>query len=233
MQNLRSLMSQAGRWGLWASSHWDEHLFTTCKISWSISNKDVLLKLVASLMAQLVNNLLAMQKTWIRTLGQEDPLEKGMATHSSSLAWESWGQRNLAGTLKSLRSQRVSQIQLSSFHFFFFHFLKLVSFGQWSGRQLVISICILRGRNFSGSCIRFYSANQNLQANKWSIKFRSVQSLSRVWLCATPFTREYQASLSITNSQTLLKLMSIKLVMPSNHLTHWCPSSSYLQSFPA
>ena len=79
----------------------------------------MLLKLVASLMAQMVNNLLAMQKTWIRTLGQEDSLEKGMATHSNSLAWESWGQRNLAGTLKSLRSQRVNQIQLSCFHFFF------------------------------------------------------------------------------------------------------------------
>ena len=46
----------------------------------------------------------------------------------------------------------------------------------------------------------------------------SVQSLSRVWLFATPWTAAQQASLSITNSQSLLKLMSIKLVMPSNHL---------------
>ena len=55
--------------------------------------------------------------------------------------------------------------------------------------------------------------------------FSSVQSLSRVRLFATPWTAACQASLSITNSQSLLKLMSIESVMPSNHLI--------LQSFPA
>ena len=46
----------------------------------------------------------------------------------------------------------------------------------------------------------------------------SVQSLSCVWLLATPWTAECQASLSITNSQSLPKPMSIELVMPSNHI---------------
>ena len=46
--------------------------------------------------------------------------------------------------------------------------------------------------------------------------FSSVQLLSRVWLFATPWTAARQASLSITNSQSLLKLMFIELVMPSN-----------------
>ena len=46
----------------------------------------------------------------------------------------------------------------------------------------------------------------------------SVQSLSRVSLSATPWTAARQASLSITNSRNLLKLMSIESVMPSNHL---------------
>ena len=41
----------------------------------------------ASLVAQMVKSLLAMQKTQVRSLGQEDPLEKGMATHSSILVW--------------------------------------------------------------------------------------------------------------------------------------------------
>ena len=51
------------------------------------------------------------------------------------------------------------------------------------------------------------------------IKTRSsVQSLSRVWLFATSWTAACQASLSSTNSESLLKLMSIKSVMPSNHL---------------
>ena len=46
----------------------------------------------------------------------------------------------------------------------------------------------------------------------------SVQSLTRVWLFATPWTAACQASLSIINSQSLCKLMSIESVMPSNHL---------------
>ena len=41
----------------------------------------------ASLVAQMVRNLPAMLETWVRSLGQEDPLEKGVATHSSILAW--------------------------------------------------------------------------------------------------------------------------------------------------
>ena len=48
--------------------------------------------------------------------------------------------------------------------------------------------------------------------------FSSVQSLSRVRLFVTPWMAAHQASLSITNSQSLLKLMSIESVMPSNHL---------------
>jgi len=49
-------------------------------------------------------------------------------------------------------------------------------------------------------------------------QFTSVQSLSRVWLFATPWTAASQASLSITNSLSLPKLMPIESVMPSNHL---------------
>ena len=52
----------------------------------------------------------------------------------------------------------------------------------------------------------------------------SVQlSLSRVQLFATPWTAAYQASLPITNSRSLLKLMSIESVMPSNYLILCCP----------
>ena len=50
------------------------------------------------------------------------------------------------------------------------------------------------------------------------VQFSSVQLLSHVWLFATPWTAACQAFLSITNSQNLLKLMSIELVMLSNHL---------------
>ena len=51
-----------------------------------------------------------------------------------------------------------------------------------------------------------------------SVQFSSVQSLSRVWLCATPWIAAHQASLSITNSWSSLRLMSIESVMPSSHL---------------
>ena len=54
------------------------------------------------------------------------------------------------------------------------------------------------------------------------LQFSSVQSLSCVWLFGTPWTVAGQASLSITNSRSLLKLMSIELVMPSNHLILCC-----------
>ena len=53
--------------------------------------------------------------------------------------------------------------------------------------------------------------------------FISVQLLSHVQLFATPWTEAPQASLSITNSQSLLKLISIESVMPSNHLILCCP----------
>ena len=64
-------------------------------------------------------------------------------------------------------------------------------------------------------------------------RFSSVQSLSCVQLFATPWTAAHQASLSIINSRSLLKLMSIESVMPSNHLIFCRPFSSCLQAFPA
>jgi len=56
--------------------------------------------------AQTVKNLLAMKETWVQSLGQEDLLEKGMATHSSILAWRiPWTEE--PGRLQSLGQQRV------------------------------------------------------------------------------------------------------------------------------
>ena len=63
------------------------------------------------------------------------------------------------------------------------------------------------------------------------IQFSSVQFLSRVQLFATPWTATCQAFLSITNSRSLLKLMSIKMVMPSSHLI-LCHSLLLLSPIP-
>ena len=63
--------------------------------------------------------------------------------------------------------------------------------------------------------------------------YSSVQSLSCVQLFATPWTAATQASLSITNSQSLLKLMSIESVMPSNHLILCHPLLLLTSIFPS
>ena len=76
-------------------SHQNKH----CFISYDV-------KIGASLMAQTVNNLCAMQETWVQSLDWEDPLEKKTATHSSILAWKiPWAED--PGRLQSMGLQRV------------------------------------------------------------------------------------------------------------------------------
>ena len=65
------------------------------------------------------------------------------------------------------------------------------------------------------------------------VQFCSVQLLNCVWLFMTPWTAAHHASLSITNSWSLLKLMSIESVMPSNHLILCCPLLFPPSSFPS
>ena len=70
----------------------------------------------------------------------------------------------------------------------------------------------------------------------WSLcigEFSSVESLSHVWLFASPWTAAHQASLSITNSRSLLKLMSIESVMPSKHLILYRPLLLLPSIFPS
>ena len=88
------------------------------------------------------------------------------------------------------------------------------------------------------------SSKEMLFSNKYSriifllafwlkMTFSSVQSLSHVWLFATPWPAICQASLPFTNSQSLLKLMSIESVMPSNHLILCCPLLLLPSIFPS
>ena len=71
-----------------------------------------------------------------------------------------------------------------------------------------------------------------LHSSEWGKWFSSVQSLSHVCF-ATPWTAAHQASLSITNSWCLLKLLSIESVMPSNHLILCCPLLLLPSIFPS
>ena len=67
-------------------------------------------------------------------------------------------------------------------------------------------------------CVWFFSHKVYFQSLLVTWHISSVQALSRIWLFATPWTAARQASLSITNSRSLFKCMSIESVMPSNHL---------------
>ena len=77
------------------------------------------------------------------------------------------------------------------------------------------------------------NCNRELADHRLWMLHNSVQLLSRVWLFETPWTATLQASLSITNSWSLLKLMSIKSAMPSNHLILCCPLLLLPPIFPS
>ena len=79
------------------------------------------------------------------------------------------------------------------------------------------------GIDFSSSVVQADFLPTELPGKPLPFGFSSVQLLSPVHLCKTPWTAAHQTSLSITNSQSLLKLMSIESVMPSNHLNLFHP----------
>ena len=78
-----------------------------------------------------------------------------------------------------------------------------------------------------------FKGKKNLRQHLFHMYNILVSSVSHVWHFATPWTAAPQASLSITNSQSLLKLLSVKLVMPSNHLILCCPLLLLPSIFPS
>ena len=92
-----------------------------------------------------------------------------------------------------------------------------------------------RQRPEQGEVVDASRASRTTPPPSWpvSVQFSSVQSLSHVWLFLTPWTAARQASLFITNSRSLLKLMSIESVMPSNHLILCCPLLLLPSIFPS
>ena len=89
-----------------------------------------------------------------------------------------------------------------------FSYTKFFSWLKWS--------CLLCGLQFP--CVESMGGRAWWVYSNCPFQFSSVQSLSRFWLFETPWTAACQASLSITNSWSLLKLMFTESVMPSNHL---------------
>ena len=79
---------------------------------WEITDRFFFLHYVLNWASLVVKNLPAMQETWIPSLGREDPLEKGMATHSSILAWRIPPAEE-PGKLQTMGSQRVGSVDMS------------------------------------------------------------------------------------------------------------------------
>ena len=154
-------------------------------------------------------------------------LEKEMTTHSSTLAWKiPWMEEPVR--LQSMGLRRVrdnwSNAAAAAYNFYYwfliqcFHHQKIdiVLF-----QFLLISKWLFYGPECHLSLKMFYvHVSRMLILMCW---LSSVQLLHRVWLFVTPWITARQASLSITKSQSPLKLMSIESVMPSKHLILCCP----------
>ena len=120
-----------------------------------------------------------------------------MTTHSIILAWRLPGTEEPSG-LSSVGSHRVEH--------------------DWS------DLAAAAARSFLAQILEFWFTLAKIILIAFIIHcFSSVQSLSRVQLFATPWIAARQASLSLTNSRSSLKLTSIELVMPSSHLILCCP----------
>ena len=109
----------------------------------------------------------------------------------------------------------------------------LRSFRAWYMTELRVKDTLWRSWIYNCECLNHPSSYVFLlHSSEWGKWFSSVQSLSHVCF-ATPWTAAHQASLSITNSWCLLKLLSIESVMPSNHLILCCPLLLLPSIFPS
>ena len=90
--------------GLWDSGADCGEVCTSCEYT---ETRELTVRFTASLVAQTVKNLPEMQETWVQSLGWEDPPEKGMATHSSVLAWRIPLDRERCLRFQAMGSQRV------------------------------------------------------------------------------------------------------------------------------
>ena len=137
----------------------------------------------ASLVTQMVKNLLAMWETWVRSLGQEDLLEKGKETHASILAWRiPWTEE--PGGLQSTGAQRVGHDWL--------HFLLSSSWGQhWSQSHTSrIQICTL--------------SSHQLRATSWGFsEHLDVES------CPSELLVGFEVVTCIADSDSLIDINSV------------------------
>ena len=178
-----------------------------------------------------------MQEPPVRSPGGGDALEEETATHSCSLAWViPWTEE--PGGLQPIRFQRVRHnlapmhilatiIKKTAIKIDMHIFLKLVSlFSSCKYPKvklldhMVALVLVFWAASILFSMVAgpIYTPINSTWFHFLHVLNSSVQSLSRVWLFVTPWIAARQASLSITNSSSPPKPMSIESVMPSNHL---------------
>ena len=202
----------------------------------------------ASLVAQRLKCLPLMRETWVGSLGQEDPLEKEMATHSSILAWRiPWTEE--PGGLQSMGSQRVGHDWATSLSTLTFlqvkkgtvieQYATVCGAGTWNPGLSASWICVLSTTlpllhmtlAWLASTLAIYSpevTDELLLTNVGSTFQYPSWPLFSMTLCysvakstqlfVTLWTAACQASLSFIISWSVLTLMSIESVMLSNHL---------------
>ena len=157
-------------------SKWLSRVFSSTTI-WNTSSLALSL-LWASLVAQMIKNPLAMWEPWIWSLDWENPLEKGMATHSSTLAWRiPWTEE--PGWLQSMGSQRVGHDWVTFTHSAFF-MVQLSHPYMTTGKTKALTIQIFVSKvmsllfnTLSGFLIAFLSRSKSL-----------LISLSAVTICS-------------------------------------------------
>ena len=177
---------------------------------WKIKGKGIIQK--------RLKHLPPMQETWVQSLGRDDPLDKEMVTHSSIFAWRiPWSEE--PGELQSMgwkESDMTEGLHFTSLHsswwcFEFFLSLKVLIGVLVNNSETTVHV--------SEEVSRFWMLWIRLIiVGDWLLLFSSVQLLCHVWLFMTSRTAACHSSLSITNSQNFLKLMSIESVMTSNNL---------------
>ena len=147
------------------------------------------------MMAQMATSLPAMQETWVQSLGREDPWRRRWQSTPVFLPGKAHGWRSLAGYSPWGHKESDMTERLTHTH----------DVSEFSPSLAPDSFGCMSSSNY----LLLFDVNLK-------ISIGSVQSFSHVQLFANPWTVAHQASLSVTNSWSLLKLMSIELVMPSN-----------------
>ena len=130
-----------------------------------------------SLVAQMVENLPAVQKTWVRSLVWEDPLEKEIAAHSSVLAWRIPG---APGRLQSMRLQRVKHDWVTNTFTFVLYFSfcsKIKGMGtSTSCPHIYIASPIINSPQHSGTCVKIYEPTLTHHYHPKSMVYVTVHS---------------------------------------------------------